>query len=49
MKIKPKPELTWVGKGNWPELEPRILLEASAKSYNAKRRVTNADFRPSAE
>ena len=49
MKTKHKLELTWIGKENRPKLEPRILLEGSAKSYRAKRRVTSADFRPSAE
>ena len=28
-----KLELTWIGKGNEPQLEPRILLEDSSKSY----------------
>src|SRR4051794_17287110 len=28
-----KLELTWIGKGNEPKLEPRILIEDPAKSY----------------
>ncbi len=28
-----KLELTWIGKGNEPKLEPRILIEDSSKSY----------------
>lgn len=28
-----KLELTWIGKGNEPQLEPRILIEDSTKSY----------------
>lgn len=28
-----KLELTWIGKGNEPHLEPRILLEDTSKSY----------------
>ena len=28
-----KLELTWIGKGNEPQLEPRILLEDSSKSF----------------
>ena len=30
---KQKLELTWIGKGDEPELEPRILIEDSSKSY----------------
>ena len=40
---KQKLELTWIGKENRPKLEPRILLEDSAKSYHAKHRVTDKD------
>jgi len=40
---KPKLELTWIGKETRPKLEPRILLEDSARSYHAKHRVTSAD------
>jgi len=32
---KTKLELTWIGKENRPKLEPRILIEDSAKSYHA--------------
>lgn len=44
MTKKAKLELTWIGKENRPKLEPRILLEDTAKSYHAKRRVASADF-----
>ena len=37
-------ELTWIGKENRPKLEPRILLEDSAKSYHAPHRVTDHDL-----
>ncbi len=41
---KTKLELTWIGKDRRPKLEPRILLEESAKSYHAKHRVTDNDI-----
>src|SRR5450756_832723 len=41
---KKKLELTWIGKENRPKLEPRILLEDTAKSYHAKHRVTDKDL-----
>jgi adenine-specific DNA-methyltransferase len=41
---KQKLELTWIGKGNRPKLEPRILLEAPDKSYHARKRVTDHDI-----
>jgi adenine-specific DNA-methyltransferase len=44
MSKKQKLELTWIGKENRPKLEPRILLEDTAKSYHAKHRVTDNDF-----
>ena len=44
MTKKQKLELTWIGKENRPKLEPRILLEDSALSYHAKRRLTDADL-----
>lgn len=44
MSKKQKLELTWIGKENRPRLEPRILLEDSAKSYHAKHRVANSDL-----
>ena len=37
-------ELTWIGKDARPKLEPRILLEDSARSYHAKCRVTENDI-----
>ena len=37
-------ELTWIGKDVRPKLEPRIMLEERAKSYHAKRRVTENDL-----
>jgi adenine-specific DNA-methyltransferase len=40
---KQKLELTWIGKNQRPRLEPRILLEDTAKSFNAKRRVSEQD------
>lgn len=39
-----KLELTWIGKENRPELEPRILLEDVAKSHHARTRVTEDDI-----
>ncbi|HSQ42726.1 MAG TPA: site-specific DNA-methyltransferase [Fibrobacteraceae bacterium] len=36
MSTHPKLELTWIGKGNRPRLEPRILIEDPEKSYCAK-------------
>ncbi|SOD22806.1 adenine-specific DNA-methyltransferase [Nitrosomonas ureae] len=42
--MKPKLELTWIGKGNRSKLEPRILLEDHAKSYHAQHRVTDDDI-----
>ncbi len=44
MTKKQKLELTWVGKENRPRLEPRILIEDSAKSYHAAARVTKQDI-----
>jgi adenine-specific DNA-methyltransferase len=37
-------ELTWIGKGNGPRLEPRILLEDPERSCHAKHRVTDHDL-----
>ena len=42
--MRPKLELTWIGKEKRPRLEPRILLEDPAKSYHAKHRVTDNDI-----
>lgn len=44
MRNKTKLELTWIGKENQPELEPRILLEDQDKSYHSKQRVTDSDI-----
>ncbi|WP_026607544.1 site-specific DNA-methyltransferase [Methylocapsa acidiphila] len=44
MTKKQKLELTWVGKENRPRLEPRILLEDTAKSYHASHRVGDDDI-----
>jgi adenine-specific DNA-methyltransferase len=41
---KQKLELTWIGKGRRPKLEPRILLEDPEKPYHAKHRVTDNDI-----
>ncbi len=42
--VKKKLELTWIGKDVRAKLEPRILLEDTAKSYHAKHRVMEADI-----
>jgi adenine-specific DNA-methyltransferase len=36
MSNKQKLELTWIGKGEQPKLEPRILIEDQTKSYGDK-------------
>lgn len=41
---KQRLELTWIGKENRPQLEPRILLEDSAISYHAPHRVSEQDL-----
>jgi adenine-specific DNA-methyltransferase len=41
---KPRLELTWIGKERRPQLEPRILLEDSSKSYHASHRVSDRDL-----
>lgn len=43
MASKQKLELTWVGKENRPQLEPRILLEDPALSYHAPHLVSEND------
>jgi len=43
-KKKTKIELTWIGKDEWPRLEPRILLEDPALSYHAPHRVSESDI-----
>jgi adenine-specific DNA-methyltransferase len=42
--LKTKLELTWIGKGNRPKLEPRILLEDAMKSHHAAHRVLEDDL-----
>lgn len=44
MTNKQRLELTWIGEEVRPSLEPRILLEDSAKSYHTKHRVTENDI-----
>lgn len=44
MKKKQKLELTWIGKEQRPQLEPRILLEDPTKSYHARQRVSENDI-----
>lgn len=44
MNYKNRLELTWIGKGNRPMLEPRILLEDTEKSYHAAHRVAEDDI-----
>ena len=41
---KQKLELTWIGKGYRPKLEPRILLEEPEQSYHALHRITDHDI-----
>ncbi len=41
---KQKLELTWIGKDHRPRLEPRILLEDTAKSHHAPQRVSENDI-----
>lgn len=36
MKNRQKLELTWIGKDNYPKLEPRILIEDPERSYGDK-------------
>ena len=43
MNGKQKLELTWIGKGKRPKLEPRILLEDPDVSYHAKQRISDRD------
>ncbi len=44
MNNKQKLELTWIGKGNRPRLEPRILLEDTDKSCHAAHKITDHDI-----
>lgn len=41
---KTRLELTWIGKGERPRLEPRILLEDPELSYHADKRVSEDDI-----
>jgi len=41
---KTKLELTWIGKDNRPKLEPRILVEDTAKSHHAPFRTGKNDI-----
>jgi hypothetical protein len=44
---KQKLELTWIGKGEMPKLEPRILIEDPSKSYcpsNAELGMLNSEL-----
>ncbi len=43
-RIQTKLELTWIGKENRPKLEPRILVDDSAKSYHAAHQVGENDI-----
>src|SRR5271166_210680 len=44
MTQKAKLELTWIGKETRPRLEPRILLEDTAKSYHAAQKFGDKDI-----
>jgi len=44
MSKKQRTELIWNGKESRPKLEPRILLEDPATSYQAMHRVTDNDI-----
>ena len=44
MSKKQQLELTWVGKGTRPRLEPRILLADPEKSYRAAHRIRGTDI-----
>jgi adenine-specific DNA-methyltransferase len=44
MSKSQKLELTWVGKDNRPQLEPRILIEDTEKSFHAAARVGQNDI-----
>jgi len=43
-KKNTKLELTWIGKGQRPKLEPRILIEDPDRSYHAAHRVSENDI-----
>lgn len=40
----PRLELTWIGKQNRPQFEPRVLLEDCSKSYHASHHMTPSDI-----
>ena len=42
-RFKQKLELTWIGKENRPNVEPRILIEDPEKSYHEAQRHTDYD------
>ena len=44
MSKKQRLELTWIGKDERPRIEPRILLEDSAKAHHASRHMTDHDL-----
>jgi adenine-specific DNA-methyltransferase len=44
MNRKQRLELTWIGKDERPQVEPRILLEDAERSYHAPQRVTDYDI-----
>lgn len=44
MAGKTKLELTWIGKGDRPRLEPRILIEEPEFSYHAEARREGDQF-----
>jgi adenine-specific DNA-methyltransferase len=44
MSRKPRLELTWIGKDERPQLEPRILIEEPSKSYHAAVRSSGDIF-----
>jgi len=44
MTKKQRLELTWIGKDVRPQLEPRILLEDTERSYTAAHRVSDDDI-----
>lgn len=44
MNRKSRLELTWIGKDQQFQIEPRILLENTDKSYHAGRHVTEGEL-----
>ncbi|HJU18086.1 MAG TPA: hypothetical protein VJ770_16660 [Stellaceae bacterium] len=44
MSRKQRLELTWIGKDERPQVEPRILLEDAERSHHAPYRVTDHDI-----